>query len=196
MWQTVTVNYLIRVNRIKVMPSPLLSADIGTARLLLRRPELRDLDGLYAIYSDPEVARWLNWMVYTDKQALWADIEKLDSQWREGAEYYWVIEKDGLVVGSVACGVKGHDADLGFMVGTGYCGNGYATEAVGAVLKAVAECGQIERVVAIAATDNVASIAVLEKLAMQRKGIASAFMRCPNISDDPVDAVFYTINFH
>lgn len=176
------------------MQTCLLPADIDTSRLRLRRPEPRDLADLYAVYSDPDVARWLNWRVYTDEPTLWADIEKLTAQWQEGTEYYWVIECDGVVIGSIACGVNGKDADIGFMLGTRYSGHGYATEAASEVLRLISGCGRIERIVALAAVENTASIAVLEKLAMQRKGIAAAFMTCPNVSDEPVDAVIYAFD--
>jgi len=165
-------------------------------RVLLRRPSTADIDDLFSIYSDTSVAHWLTWPVYTDKDKLAEDVEHYEERWHRGEEYYWVIEltETSSVVGSIACGISGKDADIGFMVNADFQGHGYATEAARRLLDALTSSDKIDRVVALSAVGNVGSVAVLERIGMQHRGIAPAFVVCPNISDQPRDAIIYSID--
>ena len=98
------------------------------------------------------------------------------------------------VVGSIAVGVSGNDADIGFMLSAGCQGQGYATEAARGLLDVLTASDRIDRVVALTAVGNDASVAVLEKVGMQCRGVAPGFMICPNISDQPRDAFIYSID--
>jgi RimJ/RimL family protein N-acetyltransferase len=169
---------------------------LDTERLLLRRPAWGDGDALYAVYSDVSVVRWLSWPVYTDKNKLIADIAQYKDRWNDGVEYYWVIEhkKSSTVIGSIACGVNGADADIGFMIGADHQCQGYATEAAQALLDQLKLVDEISRVVALVAAGNEASMAVLKKIGMHYRGVASRFMVCPNISDEPRDALIYSLD--
>ncbi len=178
------------------MQTEFLPEVLASDRLLLRRPVSTDLVALYDIYSDSSVAHWLDWPVYTDSVQLAGDIERYKELWNRGEEYYWVIElaETSSVIGSIACGIKGTDADFGFMLSTKHQRQGYATEAARRLLAELVSCGSIDRVVAVAAVGNDASIAVLERAGMQRKGIAPEFMVCPNISDQPQDVLIFSID--
>ena len=105
--------------------------ELFTDRLTLRRPLTSDITALYAIYSDVLVAHWLNWPAYTDRDRLAEDIERYEDLWSSGKEYYWVIELTATssVIGSIACGINGSDADIGFMLNPQNQGKVYATEA-------------------------------------------------------------------
>lgn len=179
-----------------LLPTDLLPAMFDTERLLLRRPVRDDGDDLYPIYADISVVRWLNWPVYTDKNRLNTDIARYEDRWNEGVEYYWVIEhkESSTVIGSIACGVSGADADIGFMLGSNFQGQGYATEAALALLTELRSVVEISRVVALVATGNDASMAVLEKIGMQYRGVAPDFMVCPNLSVQPRDALIYSLD--
>ena len=72
------------------MQSVFLPEELVSDRLRLRRPASTDLPALYDIYSDKSVAQWLNWPVYTDRDALAKDIERYEALWKRGEEYYWV----------------------------------------------------------------------------------------------------------
>jgi len=165
-------------------------------RLLLRRPLTKDHAELFGFYSDRVVARWLNWPVYTDKAKFVKNIERYNDLWNIGEEFYWVIELTATssIVGSIACGVSGSDADIGFMLDKAHQGHGYATEAARTLLDALTASDRIDRVVALTAVGNEASVAVLEKVGMKNRGVATAFMVCPNISDKPCDALIYAID--
>jgi len=178
------------------MRPPFLPDELSTDRLLLRRPVKADFADLFGIYSDIKVAHWLNWLVYSNRELLAKDIQRYDELWKSGEEYYWVIElcDASSVIGSIACGVSGADADIGFMLHTDYHGNGYATEAAARLLQELKTTGGIDRVVALSAVGNDASFAVLERIGMQRRGVAPSFMVCPNISDEARDAMIYSLD--
>lgn len=178
------------------MPSDLLPDELDTERLLLRRPVQSDGAGLYGIYSDISVVRWLSWPVYTDSDKLVADIAQYDERWSKGEEYYWVIElkNTSLVIGSIACGVSGTDADIGFMLGADHQGQGYATEAAQAIVTTLKAVDRINRIVALVANGNDASEAVLKKIGLRYRGVAPDFMVCPNISEQPRDALIYSLD--
>lgn len=178
------------------MQSVFLPEELVSDRLRLRRPASTDLPALYDIYSDKSVAQWLNWPVYTDRDAFAKDIERYEALWKRGEEYYWVIElsASSSVIGSIACGIKETDADIGFMLSTNYRGQGYATEAARRLLNELISSDKIQRVVALTAVENDASIAVLGRAGMQKKGVAPEFLVCPNMSDKARDALIFSID--
>ena len=85
----------------------------------------------------------------------------------------WMIElKDGTHVGELC--FKGLNDDGSAEIGYGICdkhqGNGYATEAVGAVMDWALSQSGVKCVLAEAENDNIASIRVLEKCGFIRTG--------------------------
>lgn len=170
--------------------------ELRTDRLLLRRPVKADFTELYAIYSDVLVAHWLNWPAYTDIDKFTEDIERYKDLWNSGQEYYWVIEltATSTVIGNIVSRINGNDADIGFMLNPQHHGQGYATEAAKILLNELISAEKINRVVALTAVGNDASAAVLKKIGMQQRGVAENFMTCPNISDQPRDALIFSVD--
>ncbi len=172
----------------------MLPATIDTERLRLRRPLERDATAIYKFSSDVKVTRWLTWPTCDDVDHLLADIRLLDTKWREGREYYWVITAadDQALVGSIACRVSNHTADLGFVIDADRWGEGFASEAAAEVLGLLAKHKHFHRVVAVCDIENTASARVLQKIGMRCRGTAREFMVCPNISDQLRDARLFT----
>lgn len=89
----------------------------------------------------------------------------------------------GQIVGSI--GVFHADwevrsAEIGYGVGPGERGKGYATEALGAVARWVLTEGGIQRAWLTANTDNIASVRVAEKAGFRREGT----LRRAGLEDD------------
>jgi [ribosomal protein S5]-alanine N-acetyltransferase len=163
------------------------------ARLRLRRPRLSDAEALFAIGSDPEVARYAEWPLDTE---IGPNLERLRQRaelWDSGAEYYWIVTpaRDDRAIGAVSTRVVQHAADIGYLLDRRHWGNGYATEAARAIVDWALSRPSIHRVWATCDTENVASARVLEKAGLQREGTLRRAIVRPNLSSEPRDALLY-----
>jgi RimJ/RimL family protein N-acetyltransferase len=94
-----------------------------------------------------------------------------------------VIELDGDVIG--ACGFDIRNSampEIGYWLGVPFWGQGYATEAVRALIDQAFENGEHNALQAGARVSNVASRRVLEKCGFQWTGVALYRMRAINSS--------------
>lgn len=138
---------------------------LRTARLTVRMMRERDVAGLVAYRNDADVARFQDWeLPFTEAAArqLIADQAALDGP----ADGRWVqlaIEHEGVLVGDLAVGLRhgGTVAALGYSLAAAHQGNGFATEALGALVEALAGAG-VHRFVATLDPANVPSMRVLE----------------------------------
>ena len=77
-------------------------------------------------------------------------------------------ETDALIGDVGACAsLDGRSAEIGFTLSAGHQGRGFATEAVGRVIKLLFDETDIESVEAVTDTRNRSSIALLERLGMK-----------------------------
>lgn len=79
---------------------------------------------------------------------------------------------DGLVIGEVGCILAGDLGVLGYGLVPSAQGQGFATEAVGAVLEAVAARGDVRLVIGRAQPENRASRRVMERIGMTEHGLS------------------------
>ena len=61
-------------------------------------------------------------------------------------------------------------AEIGFTLSREYQGYGYATEAVSSILNYAFHTFDLHRIIAITDCENIASVALLERLGMRREG--------------------------
>ncbi len=165
-----------------------------TTQLLLRKPRLSDANNIFDNYaSDPEVTRYLSWPPHTDPRHVTAFLESLLKRWDSGDEYSWAIRvpPEDRVIGMIACRVRGHAADIGYVLSRGYWGRGYVTEAGKAIVDWASALESIYRVWAVCDVENKASARVLEKVGMHREGILRRYIVHPNISPEPRDCYVY-----
>lgn len=148
---------------------------LETERLVLRPYNESDLDNLHAIYSLPEVARWL----YYEPTTLEESREKLarkiaGSELEEDRGLSAAVElRDGTYVGDVVLfygSVEHKTAEVGFSFHPAHQGKGYATEAARALVDWAFAQG-FHRVVGRLEARNEASARVLEKLGMRREAL-------------------------
>jgi RimJ/RimL family protein N-acetyltransferase len=168
---------------------------ITTARLVLRRPKSSDATAKYEYGSDPEVARYMDWARHTSLSDTVAFVERAASSWRSGDEYTWTItvKPEDRAVGSVACRVRGHAADLGYVLAREHWGRGYATEAAKAVFEWAATLEGVWRIWATCDVENAASVRVLEKIGMSREAVLRRSAIRPNLAPGvPRDAFVYS----
>ncbi|WP_395658555.1 GNAT family N-acetyltransferase [Nocardioides sp.] len=149
---------------------------LRTARLTIRPAEPADADATWAFRRLPEVTEWLTHR-YDDRDAyaaMFVDPDRLAST--------LVVEQGGAVVGDlmlrisdpwaqaeVAEQAKGTQAELGWVIAPDHAGQGFATEAVGEVVRLCFEDLGLRRVIALCFADNVPSWRLMERLGMRRE---------------------------
>lgn len=115
----------------------MLSPEIETERLLLRRYRESDVDAIYEIITDERLSKYIKFPKKTKEEEL-----ECIKQWIKEADdsnyEKWVIERksDGVVVGNIDVNtvVKKHNyCNVGYTIRYDYWGNGYAAEALNAV---------------------------------------------------------------
>ena len=156
---------------------------IESGRLLLRRFILSDAeDMLRSWISQPQVQEEYGEPVYTDI----GQVNELLGRWIAAYErpdfYRWaVIEKaSGKCIGQIAfCRVYNDiaAAEIEYCIGSGFWGNGYAGEALSAVISHTFEHTGFVRLEAYHRAENVKSGRVLEKSSMHVTDNVERFRR-------------------
>ena len=148
---------------------------IVTERLVLRRFRTEDASVLAAYRSDPEVARYQSWDApFPMLRAVTAVANFMASDPERAGWFQYAIERteDQRLIGDVA--VHLHDnlmqAEIGFTLATAYQKQGYATEAVRAVLERLFRVQGLHKVAGECDARNTASAALLERLGFTQEG--------------------------
>jgi RimJ/RimL family protein N-acetyltransferase len=149
---------------------------VRTARLSIRPATLDDLEATWRFRQIPVVSEWMTSAI-TDREAYQAKFEE-----PKRLATTLIIELDGLVIGDlmlrvedawaqaeVADQAKGVQAELGYCLDPAYSGQGYATEAVEALIRLAFETLGLRRVTANCFADNIASWRLMERLGMRRE---------------------------
>jgi ribosomal-protein-alanine N-acetyltransferase len=153
---------------------------LETERLLLRLPDVQDLDGYVAVFGDPEVVAFLGMTPQTREENL-AGIRRMRRHWdRHGIGLFSVVRKQderllgrtGFLlwdperwVSAMREDLEGElETEIGWTLGSEHWGHGYATEAAIVCRDwALGELG-LSRLVSVIAPGNTASIRVAEKI--------------------------------
>ena len=168
------------------LPAQVLSAAVRTPRLVLRPAVPDDAEVTWPYRRLPEVAEWL-----TDLQA---DAEHYRRTFTEADRLAAtvIVELEGVVVGDFMLHVqdgwaqadvreraRGVEAELGWTLDPAHTGQGYASEAVAALIDHCFGTLGVRRVVATCFADNQASVRLAERLGMRRElhAVADALHR-------------------
>lgn len=149
---------------------------LTTARLYLRRFQQADSEPLLAIRNDPEVARYQSWST-SSREGIKGFIES-QQQVEPGMTGQWfqfavTLQESGTLIGDCGLHVLAEDArlaEIGYTFGRAFQGQGYATEAVWAMLDYAFGVLELHRISAICDVRNGGSIRVLERLGFRREG--------------------------
>lgn len=145
---------------------------IETARLRLRGHRVEDLPHCVAMWSDPNVTKFIGGRPSTEQQT-WTRLLSYVGHWDLMGFGFWAIEEkaSGNFIGEtgfadfkrdVAASMRGKP-ELGFALTTRFQDKGYATEAVQAALKWADAQPAFETTVCMMSPRNVASRRVAEK---------------------------------
>jgi [ribosomal protein S5]-alanine N-acetyltransferase len=168
---------------------------LHTARLLLRRPSVRDAAAVFHGYAtDEEVTRYLAWRPHRALQDTREFLTQCEIAWETGIGHRaWVLERRGdrAVLGMIGVDVGPRGVNVGYVLGRAHWGQGYMTEALAAVCDAALEDPSVHRVSAFCDVDNRASARVMEKAGMEFEGTLRRYMRHVNVAPWPRDCHMY-----
>ncbi|GIJ34564.1 GNAT family N-acetyltransferase [Micromonospora sediminimaris] len=151
------------------------STNLRTERLELRPVQDEDIDRILEYRNLPEVTRWL---VRTE-----VDPASFRAAWQRAAkdpdDHSKAVVLGGVVIGTVSLDVidgmgqpgmpARTEAELGYIFDPAYGGQGYATEAVTAMVAYAFDRLGVRRITAGCFADNLASVRILEKVGMRRE---------------------------
>jgi len=155
--------------------------EIETARLYLRPFTPNDLDALYRIYSDSEVMKYLNEGVRNREETA-ADLFGIIADREKHAFGLWAVvnKQNNQLIGDGGLRFLGKTTEV-----EAYWGKGLASEVAAASLKYGFEVLKLEKIVAVADTENRASRRVMEKMGMKYQH---------NFEDRARERVYYSIS--
>jgi RimJ/RimL family protein N-acetyltransferase len=177
------------------------SSEIRTERLVLRPFRAEDLDVWHrTVFADPEVMRYLPGGVPLPRERLDGSLERGLAHWELRRYGLWAVRDlgGGELLGH--CGLRYLDevaqTELLYAFGRSSWGRGIATEAARASLRFGFDEAGLERVIALAVPENVASRRVMEHIGMALEGEEDLFgLHCVKYgiersAFDPGDAVY------
>lgn len=159
--------------------------DLTTDRLLLRRIRIADAPDMYEYSKDPDVTKYLLWDPHPNVEHTRNYIDYLQDRYRDGKYYDWaiVLKSNGKMIGT--CGFSAiypehRYAEVGYVLNPAFRGQGYAGEALSAVLDFAFRRMALNRVEAKCVAENASSERVMQKVGMQFEGIARSALLVKN----------------
>lgn len=148
---------------------------IDTERLVLRCPVPADAQRISLLLGNWSVAHWVVRVPYPyrpEHAAAW--IARSVEERAAGIGWPFLITKrdGGAMIGSVDLSIEdnSHTGTIGYWLGEDYWGQGFATEAVAAIVAFAFDVVKLRKVTANALPDNQRSIRVLEKAGLRHMG--------------------------
>lgn len=142
---------------------------LETERCIVRELSLDDLDALFALYEDGEITK------YTDALYPYEEEKEFQRAYIENMYRYfgyglWLVfsKESGALIGRAGLEHREYheeiELELGYIIGTKYQGQGYATEVCKAILEYAKENTSFTRINALIDAENVVSERLAEKL--------------------------------
>lgn len=159
--------------------------ELRTRRLLLRRARAEDLDDLHAALSSPAAMRYWSTPEHetVEETRVWLDRMLRPTQPSDD----FVITLEGRVIGKAGAW---NLPEVGYLVHPDHWGQGYAREAMEAVIPHLFASHPVDRLVAEADPRNTASLALLARLGFVETHRASRTMKW---RDEWCDSVYLAL---
>jgi len=143
------------------------------SKVILRWLTADDVDALYEIFSDPEVARYLAIARQKSREETEQFLDGIHEGYRTSTLYQWGIEHGGGIVGT--CTLGGIDwenrrAEIGFALDRAAWGQGLMPDALTALIDHAFGEMNLHRIEADVDPRNSASLRLLERLGFRREG--------------------------
>lgn len=158
---------------------------LETKRLFLRTFTLGDEEAVFAYGSDPRTLKYL----------IWEGIKDIDGAKRAITQYYskplvyaLALKDSDLCIGCIDIRLEVlHDkASFGYVLNRTYWGQGYMTEALGAMLTYCFKVLALNRVEATHFSGNEGSGKVMEKCGMIKEGVSPKQVKIKGVFQDVV----------
>jgi RimJ/RimL family protein N-acetyltransferase len=157
---------------------------VHTVRLTLVQPESRDAADIFERYSsDPDVTRFLGWPRHQSIAETHVFLTFSAAEWERWPAGPYLIRSraDGRLLGGTGLGFEtSEQAVTGYVLAKDAWGQGYATEALSAVMEVARNVGLV-RLSAFCHPDHDASWHVLEKCGFVRDVTWSQQAEFPNL---------------
>ncbi len=144
---------------------------IKTANLNLRAFSEKDADDMHHILMGERVLKYFPSSSPPSREQVAKMIRSLLQHWAERGYGLWAVESSPTRELMGRCGLQylpeTDEVEVDFILGTEYWGQGFATEAGKASLQFGFENLDLDIIVGIVHTDNIASQRVLEKIGMR-----------------------------
>lgn len=158
---------------------------LETARLILRPPRMSDAVEIFERYaSSAEVTRFLAWPRHRSANDTEAFLRFSAQEWEQwpAGPYLIVSRRDGRLLGSTGFGFRTQqEAMTGYVLAREAWGQGFATEALAAVVGLAARIG-VTRLFALCHPDHLRSRRVLEKCRFVRDVASNPMVEFPNLA--------------
>ncbi len=155
---------------------------IDTERLTLRSMRVADAPDMYAYACRPSVTEYLTWTPHESIEHTREYLEYIGQRYRTGDFYDWAVicRADGHMIGtcgftSINC--QSESGEIGYVLNPAYHGQGYATEAVRAVMRFGFDELELHRIEAHYIEGNDASRRLMERVGMSFEGYARESMK-------------------
>jgi len=169
---------------------------LSTPRLTLRRFEAGDQAAFMEIRNHPDVARYQTWTHYSEEQAR----QFIVGMQREpcgvpgsGFQYAVELTAAGILIGDCYLKIEYEDprlGEIGFTFAPDYQGQGFATEAVTAIMDYAFGDLEVHRIIGSADARNARSLALMERLGMRKE---AHFVKSMWFNGEWADDVIYAI---
>ncbi|MCM3039361.1 GNAT family N-acetyltransferase [Paenibacillus motobuensis] len=145
-----------------------------TKRLIIREFKLEDIADVHKYASDPFVTKHMIWGPNTEeetKEYIEMVIGQQRQMVRQDFEFAVVIQETGELIGGCGLHISGsRQGETGYCFNHSYWGQGYATEAAGAMLRFGFHQLGLHRIYATCRPDNLGSAKVMQKNGMKYEG--------------------------
>ena len=149
---------------------------LETERLALRALHSGDVESLFAVLGDEEVAEYYDDDVFKDDPQAREQIEAWAAGFRAKRCVRWGIthRENGKLIGT--CGYYGFHtwhkrAGMGYELGRSFWRQGIMTEALGAIIEFGSKSIGLNRIEAAVMLENEGSVKLLEKLGFHQEGV-------------------------
>ncbi|EJQ60119.1 GNAT family N-acetyltransferase [Bacillus mycoides] len=164
---------------------------LETERLLLRELTLLDAEAMFHYFSKESVIRYFGMDSFENIEQAKTTIQTFRKRNEEGSVFRWGIEKKGTDQLIGTCGfhlINNHHkrAEIGYELDDTYWGQGYATEALQAMLAYGFETLHFIRIAAVVYIENEASRNLLKKIGFQEEGLLRKYMIQNDVAHDTV----------
>jgi RimJ/RimL family protein N-acetyltransferase len=148
---------------------------LETARLRLRPMGESDIQAHFAVFADPEVARYWSREPWTELAQAEESIKAIMAAGADGSEARFGIElkSSGELIGNVGLHhffEQNRRCEIGYALASAYWGQGIATEALRAAIRHGFDALDLNRIEADIDPRNIGSARVLEKLGFRKEG--------------------------